>query len=403
MDSLTRAAPVESYDHAPQFSQYAPAPDAEAYSYDTYDDSLQPPAEDDLFDEDDDELEAYAPPPTTVHEETLYIPAPAESLEAVTAPAYTNHPGDQYAATSSAIDDSTSLQAHPDTSSLFLDDFTPNAEPIVETPITTARPSAAPANAPTGPRSTRRPAQPQPTNRPHPSHASTAPSDPHLPGPASTPSTAPSVKGDRSATGAAPRPKLTDSELAARMASIALKNATRQAAHERAEADKQTFAAREQEAQAEARRRDQRERQNRQQMMGERERWRERKLQSMASRDWEAGKAAEEEVARGGRRGRGRGGDGGRGRGRGGRGGGAGRGGESDAARTEKEAGEAFPALPGAKGEDRVETRREEQAVPSERSGASETLGVETPGEGAAEGEKPTKKNWADMMDSPTL
>lgn len=96
----------------------------------------------------------------------------------------------------------------------------------------------------------------------------------------------PSVRGDRHATGGLPKPKLTESELAEKMATIRIKNAALHAAHARAEADAASFAAREERAS----RRTAEERAQRQRLEGERERNRERKLKARGGREWDVGK-----------------------------------------------------------------------------------------------------------------
>lgn len=110
----------------------------------------------------------------------------------------------------------------------------------------------------------------------------------------------PSVRGDRQSTGGVSKPKLTEAELAEKMAQIQLKNATLTAAHARAEADAASFAQREEEAKRVATRRQKEERKDRQQMMGEREKNRMRKLKAMEGREWDAEKN-EEDFQRGGK------------------------------------------------------------------------------------------------------
>ena len=118
---------------------------------------------------------------------------------------------------------------------------------------------------------------------------------------------APSVRGDRQATGGVRKPKLSEAELAQKMAAIQIKNASLTAAHARAEADAASFAQREEEAKQAARqqkevaqKREKEERRDRQQMMGERERNRQRKLKAMEGREWDAEKN-EEDFGRGGK------------------------------------------------------------------------------------------------------
>ena len=95
------------------------------------------------------------------------------------------------------------------------------------------------------------------------------------------------------------KPKLTESELSARLAAARLNNAKREEAHRLAEADEASFQHRE--AQAREKRRE--EGLARRVMEGERERNRLRKLGARGGREWDEGKAPEEEKARGARRG----------------------------------------------------------------------------------------------------
>lgn len=169
-----------------------------------------------------------------------------------------------------------------------------------------------------------------------------------------------SVTGDRQATGGVRKPKLTEEELAEKMAAIQIKNASLTAAHARAEADAASFAQREAQAKQQATQRQKEERRDRQQMMGERERNRMRKLKAMEGREWDAEKN-EDDFSKGGRHDK-RGGFAGdkgdytdgreylyrepRGGGRGGRGGER-RGGRSQEQSAPRQ--EDFPALPPAK------------------------------------------------------
>lgn len=109
-----------------------------------------------------------------------------------------------------------------------------------------------------------------------------------------------SVRGDRQGTGGVRKPKLTEDELAEKMAKIHVKNASLTAAHARAEADAASFAEREEQAKTHAVQRQKEERRDRQQMMGERERNRMRKLKAMEGREWDAEKN-EDDFSRGGR------------------------------------------------------------------------------------------------------
>ena len=79
---------------------------------------------------------------------------------------------------------------------------------------------------------------------------------------------------------------MTDTELAERLASIKLKNAAREEAHRRAEADEASFQQREQQELVKRKE----ERQNRQIMEGERERNRLRKMKALGGREWDAEK-----------------------------------------------------------------------------------------------------------------
>lgn len=94
------------------------------------------------------------------------------------------------------------------------------------------------------------------------------------------------VRGDRTLTGGTQRAKLTEEELTARMEAVKLKNASREEAYAREQADAEAFATRETEA--ENKRKE--ERQDRQIMMGERERNRQRKLKAQGVREWDEGK-----------------------------------------------------------------------------------------------------------------
>lgn len=108
-----------------------------------------------------------------------------------------------------------------------------------------------------------------------------------------------SVRGDRQATGGVRKPKLTDDELAEKLARIQIKNAELSAAHARSEADAASFAQQETQAKQQASQRQREERRDRQQMMGEREKNRMRKLKAMEGREWDSEKR-EEDFERGG-------------------------------------------------------------------------------------------------------
>ncbi|OJJ45310.1 hypothetical protein ASPZODRAFT_133957 [Penicilliopsis zonata CBS 506.65] len=106
----------------------------------------------------------------------------------------------------------------------------------------------------------------------------------------------PAVRGDRSATGGLKKPKLTEEELAQRIAAAKENAARKAAAHARAEADQASFMEREKVA-AEKRRQ---EVQNRRAMDSERERNRLRKLNALGGREWDATKREEDYNPRGG-------------------------------------------------------------------------------------------------------
>jgi hypothetical protein len=109
-----------------------------------------------------------------------------------------------------------------------------------------------------------------------------------------------SVRGDRRGTGGVRKPKLTETELAEKMAQIQIKNASLTAAHARAEADAASFAEREIQAKAQSAQRAKEERRDRQQMMGERERNRLRKLKALEGREWDMEKN-EDDFSKGGK------------------------------------------------------------------------------------------------------
>lgn len=109
-----------------------------------------------------------------------------------------------------------------------------------------------------------------------------------------------SVRGDRRGTGGVRKPKLTETELAEKMAQIQIKNASLTAAHARAEADAASFAEREQQEKAQSAQRAKEERRDRQQMMGERERNRLRKLKALEGREWDMEKN-EDDFSKGGK------------------------------------------------------------------------------------------------------
>ncbi|RHZ54373.1 uncharacterized protein CDV56_105084 [Aspergillus thermomutatus] len=107
----------------------------------------------------------------------------------------------------------------------------------------------------------------------------------------------PAVRGDRSATGGVKKPKLTEEELARRIAAAKENAAKKAAAYARAEADQASFLEREKVAEEKRRQ----ERQNRRAMDSERERNRLRKLEALGGREWDATKREEDYNPRGGR------------------------------------------------------------------------------------------------------
>ncbi|EME89504.1 uncharacterized protein MYCFIDRAFT_63047 [Pseudocercospora fijiensis CIRAD86] len=294
---------------------------------------------------------------------------------------------------------------------LFSEDFTPAAQPVVvpQTQPTHAQPPRTAPDSARGrgrgrgrgrnvneardtteriettgqgrqPQKSRN-ARPQQQAQPQSAPPENAPSGPRK-------ETPQAVRGDRSAAGGLPKPKLTEEELAEKMARIQIKNASLTAAHARAEADAASFAEREQQAKQIADQRKKEERRDRQQMMGEREKNRQRKLKAMEGREWDAEKR-EDDFGKGGRfdkkggfagdredyddgreylyqepRGGGRG----RGSGRGGRGG---RLQEQHAPRPEE-----FPALPASK----VEKLDQSKTLPDTRG--------------------PSGGSWAEQMES---
>ncbi|KAF2755771.1 hypothetical protein EJ05DRAFT_503223 [Pseudovirgaria hyperparasitica] len=123
------------------------------------------------------------------------------------------------------------------------------------------------------------------------------------------------VRGDRSKTGGVKKAKLTEAELSAKMASMSLLNATKLAAHTRAEADRRESDEREARAAEESQKRraataakQKVERATRTEMLGEREKNRQRKMNALTGREWDAEKeegfgGTGDEARRGNRRG----------------------------------------------------------------------------------------------------
>ncbi|KAK0362303.1 hypothetical protein LTR91_019640 [Friedmanniomyces endolithicus] len=195
------------------------------------------------------------------------------------------------------VDESAQIRSEND---LFSDDFTPVAQPVVER----AAPSrgrgdsqrgrgrgrgrgkgGAPAAAPPIDSAQPAPAVQQKETQEQTSTPAldNAPTGPRKEG-------VTSVRGDRHATGGLKKPKLTEYELAEKMAKISIRNAELNAAHARAEADAASFAEREVQAKQQAAQRQKVERKDRQQMMGEREKNRMRKLKASEGREWDAEK-----------------------------------------------------------------------------------------------------------------
>lgn len=166
---------------------------------------------------------------------------------------------------------------------LFSDEFEPITDPVIEEPIAPIQ------SIPSGPRHKK--------GTPRNGAARQVPNMPAN-GDHTTPAEAPrpeSVRGDRSKTGGIKKTKLTENELSQRMEAVRLKNQSLEAAHARAEADEASFQARE----AEDIQKRKLERQNRQQMMGEREKNRQRKINQLGGREWDADKADEQDAGRG--------------------------------------------------------------------------------------------------------
>ncbi|KAJ9667391.1 hypothetical protein H2201_002592 [Coniosporium apollinis] len=385
--------------------------------------------------------------PAQASEPTTYAePAPPES-SSIPVP-YDNAVDsyDDYGAQTRAEDD------------LFDDDFTPIPQPTIQRisgPSTPSPPRTNSAQRARGGRGQRRAQGPSRASPPAkstspPTHDTASPKSPTAPpaAPLTAPDekpkpTTPAVRGDRTATGGLPRAKLSEAELAAKMAAISLKNASLTAAHERAEADLATFEKREKEASERAAQVARVEKMKRRAMEGEREANRMRKLKAVGGREWDLEKeegfvGLGPERARGGR---GRGGgyrdveppvgfaqappvhvreddpimrwdDGGlpfcgrgrgnfhtdkgrpeRGRGRGGRGGGAGRGmgrGDGPALAQSKHAPQSpptpaqFPDLPAPKAkaapqEVKPATKLEFPIKPAKKQAADEKDGSKTP------------------------
>lgn len=243
--------------------------------------------------------------------------------------------------------------------------------------------------------------QPDTSQQPQQSPQAQQPPQPQQPN--NTTRTTPSVRGDRRATGGNQRTKLTDSQLAEKMAAARIRSEKATAAHEKAEADRHAHAERESKAEQEAAQRRKADRQNRQQMMGEREKNRLRKLKAQTGREWDAEKNDEEMARDGGRGGdRGFGGDNAdytdgreyiyredrRGRGRGGAGRGGGRGVGQSRSQTAPTRDD-FPALPA--------TEQNTSATAGAQSGAEDRNAEAAPARGLSTG---AIASWADQVES---
>ena len=174
---------------------------------------------------------------------------------------------------------------------LFIDDFTPLAEPVVE-----PAPSLEPVLRPGG--------QSQSSTHPLPNqqnHGANGPrkqptgrntSKQGTDGANSRPGTleankqTTSARGDRTATGGTSKPRLTTEELNAKMEAMKVKNSNLEEAHARQKADEESFRANE----AATKERNRQERANRQAMLSEREKNAQRKMQAQQGRDWDVSK-----------------------------------------------------------------------------------------------------------------
>ncbi|KAK3699835.1 hypothetical protein LTR37_016250 [Vermiconidia calcicola] len=237
-------------------------------------------------------------------------PAPAPDVSSLDTFAQTGARQDDLFDDVVPVDDSMRVRSEDD---LFSDDFTPVEQPVVEQPAPQqprVREDGGRGRgrgrgrgvAPQARGGANRNAQPTPAQQ---DGQNQAQAQQQLPVPENAP-TGPrkdptaSVRGDRQATGGVRKPKLTEEQLAEKMAAIQIKNASLTAAHARAEADAANFAEREEEAKTKAALKQKEERRDRQQMMGERERNRMRKLKAMEGREWDAEKN-EDDFQRGGR------------------------------------------------------------------------------------------------------
>jgi hypothetical protein len=282
---------------------------------------------------------------------------------------------------------------------------------------TTTAPPAQTQTAPTEPSQQTSTAEPSPVTSSDPPPTDPAPAQ--VPAPPNRP---PAVRGDRSATGGPAHKKLTEEELNAKLAQMAILNAQKSANHRRQEADQAAFQHREKELAKERAEKVKEERKNERVMEMERARNRERKMKAQGGREWDSEKVEADivdgrnkgrtsEYVRGGHGGVARGGlagsrystaddedlfpegkssSRGRGtfeiRGRGGRGRGGGRGGKGQAAPSVPSA-EDFPSLPTPTLKPASEVYSAEKKVSEEK--------VKSP-----VGEKPAG-DWAEEMATP--
>ena len=190
---------------------------------------------------------------------------------------------------------------------LFGDDFTPLAEPIIESAapslpsVHAVPPSQIPKHASrkhanqVAPKQS--PQYPTKATTKFPNDGVTTPAPPASAEPVQSPkSQIPSgaVRGDRSATGGAAKPKMTEDELNAKMEAIKLKNVALEEAHARSKADEASFQA----SEAAVKEKQRQDRANRQAMLSEREKNAQRKMQAQGGRDWDATKEESDVVDR---------------------------------------------------------------------------------------------------------
>lgn len=108
----------------------------------------------------------------------------------------------------------------------------------------------------------------------------------------------PAVRGDRSATGGPLHKKLTEEELTAKLAQMAIINAQKSERHRLSEADQAAFQHREKELAKERREKMVEEKKNSRQMEMERAKNRERKMKAQGGREWDSEKVEADIVDR---------------------------------------------------------------------------------------------------------